>query len=340
MINSENFFLTIIIPCRNEEQYISKCILSIINNNFKNLEIIVADGCSDDKTQEIIKNLQNQYPQIKLLINKDKTTPYGFNLGIENAKGNFIMILGAHSELRNDYIECLLNQFINNPEADCVGGKIENVYQNNTSEIIGKAMSSVFGVGNAYFRVGSKSVWADTVAFGTYKKNVFEKIGLFDTRLVRNQDDEFSYRMIKNGLKIYLDINLNIKYFVRSSYENLFKQYYQYGFWKVLVNKNHKTVTTIRQLIPFIFVLSLLMSLLGAVVYNDLIFVFILILSLWLIVASSFAIKLTKNIYDWVKIIFAFFILHFSYGYGYLVGIIWFLILRNNPKEKHYKITR
>jgi len=213
------------------------------------------------------------------------------------------------------------------------------VYENETSQIIGAAMSSSFGVGNAHFRTGNKSGFVDTVAFGAYKKEIFEIVGFFDEELIRNQDDEFNFRVTKNGYKIYLNHEIKCKYYVRASFKKLFKQYYQYGYWKVYVNVLHKTVTTIRQLVPAAFV-SYLMVLFLSILVGLKFFLFLsLFLVLYLLLAVFIAIKQSSVSFKALKIAFTFFVLHFSYGIGYLKGILDFFVLQKSIK-KHESLSR
>jgi GT2 family glycosyltransferase len=221
----------------------------------------------------------------------------------------------------------------------CTGGVLQNEYENSTSKIIGAAMSSSFGVGNAHFRTGSKNGFVDTVAFGAYRKEIFELVGLFDEDLIRNQDDEFNYRITSNGYKIYLNSSIKCRYFVRASYLKLFKQYFQYGYWKVFVNKKHQSITTLRQLIPLFFVLFLF-SWLASILISKLVFLFLSGFGiLYLFLAFLFALKKTKSIVSIISIMYTFFILHSSYGLGYLKGIFDFFTLHKNIKKQE-SLTR
>ncbi|MFT6715636.1 MAG: GT2 family glycosyltransferase [Saprospiraceae bacterium] len=134
------------------------------------------------------------------------------------------IILGAHSKVAPGFIKenvkCLAEQ---GSEVGCVGGVIDNVYENDTAEIIGLSMSSSFGVGDSYFRTGNKDGFVDTVAFGAYRKEVFDKIGYFDEDLARNQDDEFNFRLLKAGYKIFLTQKIKCEYFVRASFSKLIR---------------------------------------------------------------------------------------------------------------------
>ena len=166
MINSPK--ISIVIPCRNEEKYIGLCLHSIIDQNYpqEKIEVLVCDGMSDDRTREELQHITIHHPNIFVLDNLVKTTPHALNLGIVNATGDYIIILGAHAELKPNYIQNCLIALKNSPNAPCVGGVLENVYENHISKVIGLAMSSPFGVGNAHFRTESKDGYVDTVAFG------------------------------------------------------------------------------------------------------------------------------------------------------------------------------
>ena len=331
---------SIVIPCRNEEKYIKKCINSILIQNYPKdkIEILVCDGLSSDDTVEIIENLGTKHPNVNLFHNKEQTTPFALNLGIEKSNNEVVIILGAHSELDVNYmLNCDL-EFQNNHNASCIGGVLENVYENKQSEIIGKAMSSPFGVGNAHFRTGEKSGFVDTVAFGAYKREVFDEVGLFDVELARNQDDEFNYRITVKGHKIYLSNMLKVKYYVRSSFKNLIIQYYQYGYWKVFVNKKHRVITSIRQLVPFVFVLFLFSLPVWLVINVQL--VYFVVLALYFTIATVYAIRKSSKSHEIPKVVTIFFLLHTSYGMGYVEGIINFFIFFLKPRLSSKKNSR
>lgn len=334
-----NKTVSIIIPCKNEEEYIEKCILSVLSNNYPKelVSIYVCDGLSEDKTPEIVQTISLKHSNVHLLKNKKQTTPFALNLGLKKSEADIKIILGAHAEVDKNFITENVKTFKIDTKIGCTGGVIKNVYENNTSKIIGLAMSSPFGVGNAHFRTGAKSGYVDTVAFGAYKKEVFNKIGYFDESLTRNQDDEFNYRLVKNDFKIYLNQNIKSKYYVRASFKKLFRQYYQYGYWKVFVGKKHKAVTSIRQLIPLFFVLFLIFGGLLSLVHPYLFFVFVAGLCTYLIAAFLAAFTLKSNPF---KIVYSFLILHSSYGFGYLLGIFDFLILNKKPNKSSSELTR
>ncbi|GAB6183585.1 glycosyltransferase family 2 protein [Thermodesulfovibrio hydrogeniphilus] len=334
-------FVSIIIPCRNEEKFIGKCLDSIIANDYPKdkLEIFVVDGMSEDKTREVLKEYTQKYPFIKILDNPKKVTPSALNIGIKKAKGEIIIIIGAHTEYTRDYISKIVH-WLKKSGADSVGGILITKPGANTliAKAIPLALSSMFGVGNAYFRTGVKEPrYVDTVPFGAYRREVFDKIGLFDEELVRNQDDELNLRLIKNGGKILLVPDIISYYYARDSLLKLWKLYFQYGYFKPLVALKVGTVLTWRQLIPAIFVGSLFISGILSFFFSPFLWLFFFILCSYLLANLGFSVYLSlkKGIKYLPFLPLCFATLHFSYGIGYLKGIMDFIILKKHKKNKN-----
>ena len=201
-------FISIIIPCRNEEKFIRECMDSIINNDFPNnrLEIMVVDGQSEDSTREIVRRYSDKYSFVKILDNQKKIVPAALNMGIKNSKGDVILRMDSHNVYEKDYItKCV--KYLMEYDIENVGGVCVTLPGADTviARCIALALSQPFGVGNSQFRIGLKEPkYVDTVPFGCFKKEVFEKNGFFDEDLIRNQDDEFNLRLIKNGGKVLL----------------------------------------------------------------------------------------------------------------------------------------
>jgi len=333
--------VSIIIPCRNEERYIFQCVDSILNQTYNGkVEIIIVDGMSDDDTLLIISELAKRHANVKLISNIEKTTPQAMNLGLKAAVYDLILRIDAHAIALPDFIQKNVDTLFEYDEVMCAGGKIINIYENKVSHSIGMAMSSVFGVGNATFRVGGEKKFVDTLAFGIYRREVFDKIGDFDEDLVRNQDDELNFRLTKNGYKILYNPEIQSEYYVRGSIRKLYKQYYQYGYWKVYVNRKHKTVTSIRQLIPLFFVLGLFLSVLTSLLFPLFWYLLLFSITFYAILALLFAYKSSEKLKEILGVARVFPVLHFSYGLGYLVGIFHFLILGKKPSMKSKEITR
>jgi GT2 family glycosyltransferase len=295
----------------------------------------VVDGVSNDGTLAILKEQFQHNPRVQIITNSKKTTPYALNLGIKYSKAEYVMILGAHSLLSKNYVKRCVQHLSEDVAIKCAGGLLKSISENPTTAVIAKAMSSSFGVGNSHFRTGAKSGYVDTVAFGMYPKALFDEIGFFDEDLARNQDDEMSYRILKHGYKIYLDTEISATYYVRSSLQKLASQQFQYGYWKVYVNKKHKAVTTLRQMVPLFFLFYLFSIPLGY-------FSWVWLLPLILYTCIALIISLTKaeKLSEAPLLFVTFFILHLSYGYGYLRGIIDFIFLNKTPLPIHSKLTR
>lgn len=335
--------ISVIIPCRNEVKFINECIEAIFNNVFiekTELNVFVVDGMSDDGTRELILTLQSRFPSLHLVENEKQLTPFAFNLGIKSQKADFYQIVGARQIISQNYIQDGILKIIDNPEIWCIGGLVENVFTDINSEIIAKAMGTSFGMGLGNFRIQTESSFVDTVGTPLYPNHVFEKIGYFDEELVRNQDDDMNYRVSKAGGKIFFNAEISLKYYVRTKIDGLWRQFYQYGYWKVFVNKKHKAITTYRQLVPPLFVLYCLLS--PLILFLGINF-FLLIMTpvfLYLLVSILVSFQTSSKLKETPKIIIIFPILHFSYGFGYLNGIIDFLILNKKPDKKQERLSR
>ena len=337
--------ISILIPVYNEEKYILKCLESIESQtyNLESIEVIVIDGRSTDKTLSIVEEFnRNSKIDIKVVDNPNRTAPYAMNIGVKNASGSIIIRIDGHAYMKNDFVEQCVLALEKHKSVVCVGGSIITINENAIGEAIALAMSSPFGVGDAKFRYSQEEVLVDTLAFGAYRKEIFEKVGLFDEELVRNQDDEFNFRVIKSGEKILLNPKIKSYYYGRTSIKKLFKQYFQYGYWKVRVGQKHKQVTSIRQLVPFIFVMSLsILSILSFVnkIFLMMLIAEILLYSTCLIVFSiKVSCKGNKLKYTWLLPII-FLTLHSSYGIGYMLGI-WDFIILNKKKGSYTKVSR
>lgn len=339
------FSVSIIIPCRNEGKFIGKCLDSILEQDYlkDKIDVLVVDGMSTDKTCEIVKKYAQKSNTVKFFDNPKFTTPGGMNIGVREASGQVIVIMGAHTIYTKNYIsKCII--YLNQYHVDVVGGLIQTLPGAETlkAKAIALVLSSPFGVGNSYFRTGIKEPkFVDTVPFGCYRREVFDKIGFFDEDLIRNQDDEFNLRLIKSGGKILLVPDIVSKYYARDKFLKLWNMYYQYGYFKPLVVKKVGGVLTWRQLIPGIMVSSMLILVIGAFFNRYLFLLFLSEAGIYLIVNFVFSLALAMK--NGISLLFflmiSFIVLHFSYGIGYLKGVIDFMVFRKN-KIKDMPISR
>lgn len=328
-LNSNSPLVSVIIPCHNEEKFIDKCLESIIKQSYPKdkLEVLVVDGKSEDGTREILEKYIEKYPFIRLLDNPKRITPCALNLGIKDVKGELILWMSAHNKYDKEYIlKCIT--YMERFSADAVGGAIKVIPRNDRliDKMVCDSLSHPFGVGSSIYRTGALSPqWVDT-AFGIcYKKEVFDKIGLFNEKLIRGQDMEFSLRMKKAGLKILLAPEIISYYYARSDLKTFIRHNFKNGLWAILPFKftTHMPVSW-RHLVPLTFVLSIIgFGLLGFFsLFSRLIF--LLIISLYFLCNLYFCFRITvkeKKFKLLFPIPFTFFCLHFCYGLGSFFGL-------------------
>ena len=324
----DNEYVSIIIPCRNEEKFIAQCFDSIIANNYpKNkLKILVIDGASTDRTPLIIKEYTKKYAFIHLLDNPRQMQTYATNIGIKAADSDILIRMDAHVKYHQDFITKAVH-WLKKSNADCVGGICITRPGANTriAASIALALSHPFGVGNSLFRIGlNKPQYVDTVPFGCYGKEVFEKIGLFNENLNRTDDLEFNLRLKRTGGKLLLVPDIVSYYYARPNLYELGKQNFGNGFWVIYSLKFVKLPFSGRHLIPFGFVSALILSLGLSLFINKFIYLFLLISFLYGSVNLFFTIKLClKNGFKYFGgISLAFLSLHISYGLGSIMGLI------------------
>lgn len=326
--------LSVIVPIYQEEKYISKCIDSMLSQDYPkdDLEIILVDGMSKDRTREIVAAYTAKYPFIRMIDNPERIAPCAMNRGIKEAKGDVIMRLDAHVYYPNNYFSLLVEKLNELPGAENVGALCNTLPVNDsiTAQSIAAVLSSSFGMGNSHFRVGAdKEMEVDTVPFGCFHKSIFDKVGLYDEELVRNQDDELNARIIKAGGKIYLIPQLVCEYYARDTAKKVYKMFYQYGVFKPLVNKKLGSPATVRQFFPLFFVLGLLVGPVVCLFLPVLWWVYFAVIMLWFILATSFSLKDSKNLKRILTQNWIYFVVHFGYGWGYIVGI--YKILFHRP---------
>ena len=326
--------VSIICPVYNEERFIDRCILSIIAQDYPkdSLQVLFIDGRSTDKTRELIEKYTKEHPYIHLLDNPHQVVPYALNKGVEESTGEVVMRIDGHCVYPTNYVSELV-KYLYELDADNVGGVWNTQPARDTAicQAIALASSHPFGVGGSMHKIGASEIMeTDTVPFGCYKREVFEKTGLFDTDLVRNQDDEFNGRLLNMGGKIYLIPQVIINYTARDSIRKMRHMYYQYGLYKPLVNKKLGAPATVRQFFPLLFLLGLVVGGVLSVFFAWIRYIYLAVLALYLIiglvVGSMGAIRTHKPVMA-VLMPYVFLNVHLSYGYGYLCGI--FKVLLN-----------
>lgn len=337
-------YVSIIMPCRNEARSIHSCLESVVKSDYPKdrLELLVVDGQSDDETRGIVDEFSKRHPWIRLLDNARRITPAALNIGICAARGRIVMRMDGHTVYPSDYVAKLID-WIERSEADNVGGICITRPANETpkAHAIAVGLSHPWGVGNSHFRIGvTVPKWVDHVPFGCYRREVFDKIGLFDERLIRNQDDELNHRLIKHGGRILLVPEIVSYYTARDSLKKLWFMYYQYGYYKPFAARMIGAVMTMRQLVPSAFVLYLvltaaftLQSHIAAVLFGVGVIAY---MTVNLSIAIGIALNRGVRCGLWSTVVFP--ILHISYGVGYLKGILDFWILRKREASDSFAI--
>lgn len=255
--------ITVIMPIRNESAFIGRSLTAVLEQSYPHdrMEVLIADGMSTDDTREVIAHTTaNQKIPVTVLDNLGRIVPTGMNVAIRKARGEIVVRVDGHAVLQPDYIRLCVESLIKTG-ADCVGGIVESIGTGYVGEAIAAAMSSPFGVGGSGFRTkaaNSTPLSTNTVPFGAFRREVFERIGLFNEEMVRHQDYEFNYRLRKAGGRILLLPTAVAKYYVRSTISKLCKQYWQYGIWKGRFLRIYPDSIKLRHLIPPLFVLALI----------------------------------------------------------------------------------
>ena len=342
---SQRPVVSIVVPCRNEAEYIGPLLDSILANEYPRdrLEVLIVDGMSDDGTRAVIAGYASRHSVIKLLDNPKRITPCALNLGISRTRGTIIMRMDAHVHYPPTYVADLVDWLVRTG-ADNVGGACVTLPANGTAtaRAIAAALAHPFGIGNARFRLGTTELRdVDTVPFGCFRREVFERVGLFDEDLVRNQDDEFNFRLLRAGGRVVIVPGVVSQYYARASLGKLWRMFFQYGYFKPLVARKVGAVMTARQLVPPLFVSILLLAALLAPWLRGA----RLILSLELGAYAAAELVGTAMVVGregWVvgltsSVVFP--VLHVAYGVGYLLGTL-DLLLRRRRKARPVPLTR
>jgi len=330
-------FVSVIVPCRNEEQHLDRCLESILASDYPSdrMEVLVVDGMSSDRTRDIVACHAARNPMIRLLDNPRRIAPCGLNIGIQAARGEVIVRMDAHVIYLPSYLPILVRALFEYG-ADNVGGVLETLPAAETpiARAIALALGHRFGVGNSYFRVGASGPrWVDSLAFGCFRREAFERAGLFDEELVRNQDDEFNFRLIRRGGRVLLMPTARAYYVARTSLRQLWRMYFQYGYFKPLVARKVGRVMTLRQLVPSLFLTTLAACGLAAVWWRPAGLAAVGITAAYaaavLTASAAASPRHGPRVAGALTLVFP--VLHVAYGLGFLLGLRDH-VLRSRPR--------
>ena len=320
---SSEIIVSVVMPLYNEEKYISGCIDSLLLQDYplRNMEWIFVDGCSKDRTVEILEKYRDAHADlIKILSNPKKIVPCAMNIGISASRGKYIVRLDAHADYASDYIsKCVY--YLETVDAENVGGVAETKSNGFTGNAIAKMLSSKFGVGNSQFRTNGKSGYVDTVPFGAFKREVFSKYGGYDERLIRTQDNEMNFRIRKNGGKIFLADDIHLSYYCRDSIKGITDMARKNGMWNVITMKFCPGSMGARHFIPLLFVLSVVGLAVLGFIHPIFWYIWMVEMGLYLLLDVVFSATKAKSVRECLMLLMLFPLFHFAYGTGSIFGI-------------------
>lgn len=332
-----NIIVSVVMPVFNEEKYIVKCVESLLQQDYPtdSMEWIFVDGMSEDRTVEILRGYAEQYPElIRIYENPHKIVPCAMNIGISNSHGKYIIRLDAHADYAPDYFSKCVH-YLETIDADNVGGVAETKARGFQGQAIAKMLSSKLGVGNSQFRTNGESGYVDTVPFGAFKREVFQKWGGYDERLVRNQDNEMNFRIRKNGGKIYLADDIHLSYYCRDSIKGIAQMALKNGTWNVITMKLCPGSMGLRHFIPLLFVLSNVFLIPMSFVHPLFACFFGIEWALYLALDILFSLKAAAGIKEFLLLLLLFLIFHIAYGSGSVKGI--FKLFTAEYRDNNYK---
>jgi len=320
--------VSVIIPCRNEEKTIHLVLDAIHAQTYPRelQQVVIADGFSEDRTREQIESFKTSHPDLDVMVvnNPKRIIPAGLNAAILASSGDLIVRMDAHSIPNPDYVALCVDALERNV-AQNVGG-VWDIQPGSNSWIarsIAAAAGNPLAVGDARYRFTDKAAYVDTVPYGSYKRELFNQIGLFDETLLANEDYELNTRIIQSGGKIWLDPKIRCVYFARSSLRALSKQYYGYGYWKFQMLKRYPETLRWRQALPPVFILGLLVTLLVGLFWKPSMVLFAAVLGVYLFALLSVGVHMAMKKSDILMVFgipLAIITMHFSWGAGFIAG--------------------
>lgn len=317
--------VSVIMPVRNEADFIERSLGAVLDQDYPHdrMEVFVADGLSNDGTVDLVHQLASQSDiQVNIVENPRRIVPTGFNAALECARGDIVIRIDGHTEIASDYVRTCVDT-LERTGAQNVGGRMNAHGRGLFGKAVAAATSTPFGVGGARFHYSRHEEAVDTVYLGAWPRTVFDELGGFDKELVRNQDDEFNYRLRASGGIIVLNPAIRSVYYNRSTFRGLVRQYFQYGLYKVRVMQKHPRQMQARQFAPPMFVAVVLGGALLSPFSTTIRTIWVVTLATYA-AANLLASVLTAARFGWrylplLPIVFG--SLHISYGAGFLKGL-------------------
>lgn len=307
--------ISIIIPVYNESLYINKLCEFLYQSRPEAKEVFFIDGGSTDDTLTLINKWIMKGLNAEIMHNPMKYVPFALNLAIPKCNAEIIVRLDAHNQYEQDYFEKIIETF-KETGADIVGGPVRTTSKTALQSFIAEAVKSKFGTGNSNLYDYEYKGYTDHVILGAWRKQIFSEVGMFDEDMLRDQDEEFHYRAVKKGKKIYINPEIKLYYHPRSTIKALFVQYFQYGLFKPLALNKAGRGLKIRHIIPSSFVLYLLV----VIVFPGWLISVPLWMYLLMNIFLSSRIILKKGFSPRGYLMFP--AMHIGYGMGFLIGLV------------------
>jgi len=318
-------FVSIILPVRNEGPFIDANLERLLAQDYPadKFEILIVDGRSTDDTWARAELWAKRDNRVRLLDNPRQFVANGLNLALAECQGELICWVDGHMLLDRDYLAVGVQLLAEHPEAWCVGGPIMHAGRGPIGRAVAIAQSHPFGVGNARHRYEHYEGYGEAAINPIYRRWIFEQIGNFDEQLVRNQDDEYGYRIRQAGGRVFISYRMRSLYFVRESFTQLFRQYAQYAFWRIPMLKKYGRPTHLRQLIPPLFyALMVVLAVIGGILGNWLVAVGLPAVYLLCLLVAGWATWTRRQGTPALLVPLAFLTMHGGYAYGYWKGFL------------------
>lgn len=319
---SDEIVVSLVVPVRNEEQHIGACLRSVANQTFpaSSTEVILVDGQSDDRTLELAEQHASEIPHFRILSNQARDLPNALNIGVRGAVGRYIGYVHGHSILPRDYVARVV-QVLEERGAWSVGGRIVRRTDGPMHRAIALAVGSPIGVGDSSHNFSTMGGWAETAFPGFWRREVFDRVGLFDPSMVSNEDNELSLRIRRAGGGIWYEPSIAVEYVPRSTLGGLFHQYRAYGLGKMRLLRKYRGGLRWRHVIPAAWVGGLCVGAVVAVLVPDAALVWAGAIAVYVAVIVATSVRLAAKDAQWWRIALALGVVHLGYGLGTWQGV-------------------
>jgi succinoglycan biosynthesis protein ExoA len=320
--------ISVIVPMLNESAHVEQLASDFAGQDFAgHVEVIVADGGSTDGSVPLLLAAAERLGlTVRVLDNPAGWVSHGLNRCIQEATGDLIVRADCHSRYPSEYLR-LCAEASETTGAQNVGGRVVASGHTAMERAVACAMDSPFGgIGWTRHESAQGPIEVDTVTFGAFRPEAFRLAGLFDETLRRNQDDEFNLRLRRNGGRIVLDPSIKLFYTPRGSLRAVFRQYFEYGRWKIPVMRKHRRVLGIRSLAPAAFVVSLPALAVATAFWRPAVWALALEVMTYTAFALSLGLVALRRRQESVRllprVVAAFLAFHLGYGLGMLRGLV------------------